>query len=59
MFDLDNLIEESFAEDVAEIVCEEHHKSPVVIYDSKTSELTVSGCCDRVVDRALQAIDPD
>ncbi|MEZ9327069.1 hypothetical protein AB4149_19755 [Vibrio cyclitrophicus] len=59
MFDLNEVLEESFEKDISEIICEEHHKSPSMVYDSETSEVQISGCCDKVIDRALKVIGAD
>ncbi|WP_029189600.1 hypothetical protein [Vibrio cyclitrophicus] len=59
MLDLNDILEESFEKDISDIICEEHHKSPKMIYDSETSEVQISGCCDKIIDKALKAIGAD
>ncbi|ENP8307379.1 hypothetical protein ACEV74_20870 [Vibrio parahaemolyticus] len=59
MFDLDEILEESFQEDVSGLVCEHHNESPTIVYDAGTPEVQISGCCDELINRAYCLLQSD
>ncbi|ELS8946655.1 hypothetical protein R6G67_000780 [Vibrio fluvialis] len=42
-----------------ELVCEEHSQTPVASFDSKNSQVNISGCCEAVVAKAKTLLEGD